>query len=72
MFSTLAQFFAYVRTQFSTTIKSVQCDNGQEFYNSSMLSFFLTHDVALRMSCPHTFPAKWKSRTHHSHHKHHP
>jgi len=55
-FATLAHFFAYVHTQFSTTIKSVQCDNGWGFDNSSTRSFFLTHGVALRMSCPHTSP----------------
>jgi histone deacetylase 1/2 len=53
-FSTLANFFAYVHTQFGTTIKSVQCDNGREFYNSVALTFFLSHGVALRMSCPYT------------------
>jgi hypothetical protein len=53
-FATLSQFFAYVRTQFGTTIKSVQCDNGREFDNSLARTFFLSHDVALRMSCPYT------------------
>jgi len=53
-FSTLANFFAYVRTQFATTIKSVQCDNGREFDNSTARTFFLSHGVTLRMSCPYT------------------
>jgi hypothetical protein len=53
-FSTIAQFFAFVATQFGTTIKSVQCDNGREFDNSTARAFFLTHGVALRMSCPYT------------------
>jgi site-specific DNA-adenine methylase len=53
-FSPLVNFFAYVRTQFGTTIKSVQCDNGREFYNSAVRTFFLSHGVALRMSCPYT------------------
>ena len=55
-FSTLAHFFAFVSTQFDTTIKSVQCDNGREFDNSTSRMFFLTHGVHLRMSCPYTSP----------------
>jgi hypothetical protein len=53
-FSTLANFFSFVSTQFSRTIKSVQCDNGREFDNSIACAFFLTHGVTLRMSCPYT------------------
>jgi hypothetical protein len=48
-------FFSYVRTQFTTPIKAVQCDNSREFDNSSARTFFLTHGVVLRMSCPYTF-----------------
>lgn len=55
-FSTLSHFFAYVKTQCSTTILNVQCDNGQEFDNSAARTFFLTNGVHLRMSCPHTSP----------------
>jgi histone deacetylase 1/2 len=53
-FTTLSHFFAFVRTQFSTTVRSVQCDNGREFDNSTARIFFLSHGIALRMSCPHT------------------
>jgi hypothetical protein len=53
-FSTLSNFFAHTRTQFGTTIKSVQCDNDREFDNSQARMFFLSHGVALRMSCPYT------------------
>jgi len=53
-FPTLANFFVYVATQFGTHIKAVQCDNGREFDNSSARTFFLTHGVHLRMSCPYT------------------
>jgi hypothetical protein len=60
-FSTLTHFFAYVSTQFGVTIKSVQCDNGREFDNSSSRTFFLTHGVTLRMSCPHTSPQNGKA-----------
>jgi transposase InsO family protein len=54
MFSTLANFFSFVSTQFSRTIKSVQCDSGREFDNSTAHAFFLTHGVTLCMSCPYT------------------
>jgi hypothetical protein len=53
-FSTLANFFSFVSTQFSRNIKSVQCDNDCEFDNSTARAFFLTHGVTLRMSCPYT------------------
>ena len=53
-FSTLSNFFNYVRTQFGSTVKSIQCDNGREFDNSSARHFFLLNGIALRMSCPYT------------------
>ena len=53
-FPTLANFFSYVKTQFGCTIKSIQCDNGREFDNSSTRTFFLTNGVLLWMSCPYT------------------
>jgi hypothetical protein len=53
-FSILSNFFAYIRTQFGNTIKSVQCDNGHEFDNSQARTFFLSHGITLRMSCPYT------------------
>jgi hypothetical protein len=53
-FSTLANFFSFVSTQFSHTMKSIQCDNGREFNNFSTRTFFLTHGVNLCMSCPYT------------------
>jgi hypothetical protein len=53
-FPTLANFSSYVTTRFGCTIKSVQCDNGREFNNSTSRSFFLTHGVLHWMSCPYT------------------
>jgi hypothetical protein len=44
-FPTLSHFFAFVSTQFGRTIRSVKCDNGREFDNSSTHTFFLSHDV---------------------------
>lgn len=60
MFPTLANFFSYVRTQFDSTVQGVQCDNGSEFDNLSARTFFLTHGVHLRMSCPYNSPQNGK------------
>jgi len=60
-FSTLAQFLAHVSTQFDTRVKSVQCDNGKEFDNSSTRHFFLAQGIHLRMSCPYTSPQNGKA-----------
>lgn len=59
-FSTLANFFSYVHTQFGVTVKGVQCDNGREFDNFSARTFFLSHGVHLHMSCPYTSPQNGK------------
>ena len=60
-FTTLSNFFAYVSTQFGTRVKAVQSDNGKEFDNSSTHTFFLTHGVLFRMSCPYTSPQNGKA-----------
>lgn len=54
VFRTIANFFSFLHHQFGTTIKTMQSDNGREFDNSATCSFFLTHGVTLRMSCPYT------------------
>jgi hypothetical protein len=41
-FTTLPNFFAYVATQFDTTVKVIQCDNGREFDSSSTQTFLLS------------------------------
>jgi histone deacetylase 1/2 len=53
-FSTLTNFFAYVRTQFGVTIQGIQSDNGHEFDNLAARSFFQSHGVLFGMSCPYT------------------
>jgi hypothetical protein len=40
-FTTLTNFFSYVTTQFSCTVKAIQCDNGREFDNSCTWTFLL-------------------------------
>jgi hypothetical protein len=51
-FTTLTHFFAWVSTQFHRPVRALQCDNGREFDNHASRSFFLTHGVQLRLSCP--------------------
>jgi hypothetical protein len=43
-----------VSTQFGRTIRSVQCDNGREFDNSSTRTFFHYHGIQIWMSCLYT------------------
>ncbi|WVZ93597.1 hypothetical protein U9M48_039565 [Paspalum notatum var. saurae] len=38
-FPTFTNFFAYVSTQFGTTIQGIQCDNGREFDNFAAHAF---------------------------------
>jgi transposase InsO family protein len=60
-FSTLSNFFAYVHTQFGVPIQGLQSDNGREFGNLSARSFFASHGVIFRMSCPYTSPQNDKA-----------
>jgi hypothetical protein len=41
-FTTMSNFFAYVATQFGSTVKAIQCDNGRQFDNSSTRTFLLS------------------------------
>jgi hypothetical protein len=59
-FTTLSNFFAYVATQFSCTVKAIQCDNGREFDNLSTQTFLLSKGAQLRTSCPYTSPQNGK------------
>jgi hypothetical protein len=60
-FTTLSNFFAYVATQSSCTVKAIQCDNGREFNNSSTWTFLLSKGIQLWMSCPYTSPQNGKA-----------
>ncbi|KAJ9567043.1 hypothetical protein OSB04_003009 [Centaurea solstitialis] len=54
VYGKFVQFFNYVKTQFNITIKSLQCDNGGEYDNNAFHTFFATHGITFRFSCPHT------------------
>jgi hypothetical protein len=59
-FPTLKKFFAYISTQFNTTIQSLQSDNGREFDNNTTHLFLSSLDTTLRLSCPYTSPQNSK------------
>lgn len=50
----IMSFHAYARTQFNSSIRAFQTDNGREFDNSVLCRFYSTHGVLLRLSCPYT------------------
>ncbi|WVZ74832.1 hypothetical protein U9M48_022958 [Paspalum notatum var. saurae] len=54
-------FHAYVRTQFSRPVLAFQTDNGREFDNTTLRSFYRAHGIVLRMSCPYTSPQNGKA-----------
>jgi hypothetical protein len=60
-FTTLSNFFSYVTTQFSCTVKAIQRDNGREFDNSSTWTFLLSKGAQLRISRPYTSPQNSKA-----------
>jgi hypothetical protein len=65
-FPTLTHFFVRVSTEFRRPVRDLQCDNNREFDNSASRSFFPSHDVQLRLSCPYTSQngrAEWIIRT---------
>lgn len=50
----VAQFKAYVNTQFHMTIQTLRSDNGGEFINNFLLNLFLTNGMLQQTACPHT------------------
>jgi histone deacetylase 1/2 len=57
----IQNFVEFVRTQFHVTIQSMQCDNGGEFLTNTLRAFFAHHEIAFRLSCPHTSPQNGKA-----------
>ena len=47
-------FFAYVTTQFRLPIVAFRSDNGTEYDNVALRSFFSAQGTAFRLSCPYT------------------
>jgi hypothetical protein len=46
-FLTITQFFSFVSSQSGRKVKSIQCDNGCEFDNSSSRQFFPAYGMHL-------------------------
>jgi transposase InsO family protein len=59
--STFCEFYQYVLMQFRLPIQSVQCDNGKEFDNHALGSFFSKYGIVFRFSCLHTSPQNGKA-----------
>lgn len=63
----IAQFKAYVQTQFHSSIQIVRSDNGGEFINHFLLHLFLTNGVIHQTSCPHTPEQNGRAERKHRH-----
>jgi hypothetical protein len=59
--STLCDFYSYVLNQFHLSIQCIQCDNGREFDNHVLCSFFTAKGSVFRFSCPRTSPQNGKA-----------
>ena len=57
----IVEFIAYTQTQFGTTPKSFQADNGTEFVNHTTTTFLISLGITLRLSCPYTSPQNGKA-----------
>ncbi|KAJ9545524.1 hypothetical protein OSB04_025231 [Centaurea solstitialis] len=53
-YSTIVHFYTYIKTQFSSNIKSLQCDNGREFNNTMFTQFCTKNGIHPRFTCPYT------------------
>ncbi|KAK1430107.1 hypothetical protein QVD17_12618 [Tagetes erecta] len=61
VFEIFKEFHTFVQTQFNMPIKTFQCDNGREYNNNMFHTFFKTHGIQFRFSCPHTSSQNGKS-----------
>ncbi|GJQ99103.1 ribonuclease H-like domain-containing protein [Tanacetum coccineum] len=59
--SKFIHFRAYVKNQFKTDIKSLQCDHGGEFDNNALHQLFASNGITIRFSCPKTSQQNGKS-----------
>ncbi|GJZ35013.1 ribonuclease H-like domain-containing protein, partial [Tanacetum coccineum] len=59
--SKFIHFRAYVKNQFKTDIKSLQCDHGSEFDNNALHQLFASNGITIRFSCPKTSQQNGKS-----------
>jgi transposase InsO family protein len=57
----LLAFRSYVATQHCLPILAIQTDNGKEFDNFAIRTFFTNHGIHLRLSSPYTSPQNGKT-----------
>jgi histone deacetylase 1/2 len=57
---TIKNFHAYGRTQLGRLILALQTDNGREFDNTTLRTFYSEHGIVLRLTCPYTSPQNGK------------
>ena len=53
-FDTFVNFQRYIKTQFSSKIKSFQCDGGTEFTNNKFHSHLTSCGIVFRIAYPYT------------------
>jgi transposase InsO family protein len=58
--STIQHLHAYAHTQFGRPILAFQSDNGREFDNATLRSFYSTNGINLHLTCPYTSPQNGK------------
>lgn len=56
MFRIFISFSTHIQNQFNTQIKYFECDNGGEFLNNKLFSFFSNKGILPRFSYPYTCP----------------
>lgn len=54
VFSYFQSLFAFVKTQFSLTIKGLRTYGGGEYMSNKFKDFFTTQGIMYQISCPHT------------------
>ncbi|PWA96217.1 hypothetical protein CTI12_AA041970 [Artemisia annua] len=52
--SNIKTFHAFVQNHFNTSIKTIRSDNGSEFLNHNLTTFFQNHGIIHQTSCPYT------------------
>ena len=58
---TIMNFHVYARTQFGHPVLAFQSDNGREFDNQALRSFYSHNGILIRLSCPYTSPQNGKA-----------
>jgi transposase InsO family protein len=54
LFSTFVLFYSFVVNQFTSTIKTLQTDGGEEYTSTRLKNFLLDRGISHHLSCPYT------------------